>query len=111
MLVQINYVLELPIIGALVMERLKADTSVNSFLLGEPEAISWTNLTEWGVQMRVMAKTQPGKQWAVSRMLADGKISANAIGQAALLPVRWRWPKTFLLNGGMIAGMQWSRAM
>jgi small-conductance mechanosensitive channel len=59
-----------------VMERLKADPSINTFLLGDPETISWSNLTEWGVQMRVMAKTLPGKQWAVARVLRRYTIEA-----------------------------------
>src|SRR5258708_3549442 len=49
----------------LVTERLKADPSINTFLLGDPEAITWANLTEYCVQVRVIAKTLPGKQWDV----------------------------------------------
>src|SRR5579859_1383568 len=72
----------------LVVARLKSDTSVNSFLLGEPEAITWTNLTEFGIQMRVMAKTLPGKQWAVSRMLRRYAVEAlQAQGLRIAFPV------------------------
>jgi small-conductance mechanosensitive channel len=59
-----------------VMAQLKADASVNTFLLGEPETVTWSNLTEWGVQLRIMAKTLPGKQWAVGRMLRRYAVEA-----------------------------------
>jgi len=72
----------------LVVERLKADESVNSFLLGEPETITWSNLTEWGVQLRLMAKTLPGKQWAVGRMLRRYAVEAlQAQGLRIAFPI------------------------
>ena len=72
----------------LVTERLKADPSVNGFLLGDPEAITWSNLTEWGVQMRVMAKTLPGKQWAVGNRLRRYAIeSLQSQGLRVAMPI------------------------
>jgi small-conductance mechanosensitive channel len=59
-----------------VTERLKADPSVAAFLIGDPETVTWSNLTDWGVQVRVMVKTLPGKQWAVGRMLRRYAIEA-----------------------------------
>ena len=59
-----------------VTERLKADSSVAAFLIGDPETVTWSNLTEWGVQVRVMVKTLPGKQWAVGRLLRRYAIEA-----------------------------------
>jgi len=71
-----------------IMERLKADPTVNGFLLGEPESITWTNLTEWGVQMRVMAKTLPGKQWAVAQRLRRYAVEAlQAQGLRIAFPI------------------------
>jgi small conductance mechanosensitive channel len=59
-----------------VTDRLKAEPSISGWLLGEPEAITWSNLTEWGVQVRLMAKTLPGKQWTVSRWLRRFAVQA-----------------------------------
>jgi len=71
-----------------IMERLKADPTVNGFLLGEPESITWTNLTEWGVQMRVMAKTLPGKQWAAAQRLRRYAVEAlQAQGLRIAFPI------------------------
>ena len=65
--------------------------SINGWLLGEPEAITWSNLTEWGIQVRLMAKTLPGKQGAVSRWLRRFAVEAL---QAQGLPLAF--PVTYL---------------
>jgi len=72
----------------IVTERLKADPSINTWLLGDPEAITWSNLTDWGMQVRLMAKTLPGKQWAVSRLLRRYALEAlQAQGLRMAFPV------------------------
>ena len=109
MLVQFENILAMPIVGGLfkldyaadpekldapmqvVKNRLKAEPSINSWLLGEPEAITWSNLTEWGVQVRLMAKTLPGKQWVVSRWLRRFAVEA-LLAQG----VRLAFPVTYL---------------
>ena len=71
-----------------VTERLKADSSVAAFLIGDPDTVTWSNLTEWGVQVRVMVKTLPGKQWAVGRMLRRYAIEAlQAEGLRIAFPI------------------------
>ena len=74
-----------------VTARLKAEPSISGWLLGEPEAITWSNLTEWGVQVRLMAKTLPGKQWAVSRWLR--RFAVEALQEQGL---RMAFPVTYL---------------
>jgi len=34
-----------------------------------PYALGWNGFTDWAVQMQLIAKTQPGKQWDVARTL------------------------------------------
>jgi small-conductance mechanosensitive channel len=74
-----------------VTDRLKAEPSLSGWLLGEPEAITWSNLTEWGMQVRLMAKTLPGKQWAVSRWLR--RFAVEALQEQGL---RMAFPVTYL---------------
>ena len=57
-------------------ERMKADPRVASYLIGDPETLTWNSLTEWGVQVRVMTKTLPGKQWVVGRALRRYAVEA-----------------------------------
>ncbi len=72
-----------------VTERLKADAGVAQFLLGEPELIRWNSLMEWGVQVRLMVKTQPGKQWAVNQALRGYTLEAvQALGLRIAFPIR-----------------------
>ncbi len=61
---------------ATVAERLKADPSLAPYLIGDPDTISWNSLIDWGERVRVMAKTLPGKQWLVGRMLRRYAIEA-----------------------------------
>jgi small conductance mechanosensitive channel len=74
-----------------VAARLKAEPSIAGFVMGEPEAITWSNLTEWGMQVRLMAKTLPGKQWAVSRWLR--RYAVEALQEQGL---RMAFPVTYL---------------
>lgn len=59
-----------------VGDRLKGDSAVAAFLLGDPEAVRWNSLTDWGVQVRLMVKTLPGKQWAVGQALRRYALEA-----------------------------------
>jgi small conductance mechanosensitive channel len=60
------------------MQQLQADDTVKEFLIGEPVIVSWNNLTEWAVQVRLMARTLPGKQWAVGQALRRCAMQALA---------------------------------
>jgi len=74
-----------------VAARLKAEPSIAGFVIGDTEAITWSNLTEWGMQVRLMAKTLPGKQWAVSRWLR--RYAVEALQEQGL---RMAFPVTYL---------------
>jgi len=60
------------------MRDLQADETVKDHLLGEPVIASWNNLTEWAVQVRLMVRTLPGKQWAVAQALRRHAMQALA---------------------------------
>jgi len=46
-----------------------SDEEIASAILEAPYALGWTGFTDWAVQMQVIAKTKPGKQWIVARTL------------------------------------------
>jgi small conductance mechanosensitive channel len=77
------------------IERLRADETVRDFLLDEPSIVSWNNLTDWAVQVRLMARTLPGKQWAVGQALR--RYAVEALAGAG---VRVALPVTTLREGG-----------
>jgi small conductance mechanosensitive channel len=69
------------------MQDLQADEEVKEFLIGEPVIVSWNNLTEWAVQVRLMARTLPGRQWAVGQALRRCAMQAlAAAGLRVALP-------------------------
>lgn len=51
------------------IRRVQADPEVASALVEPPTSLGWTGFTDWAVQMQIIAKTQPGKQWYVARLL------------------------------------------
>lgn len=61
---------------AAVTERLRADPQVADALLGPAEVLTWNNLSDVGVQVRVMVKTQAGQNWTVGRVLRQYTVEA-----------------------------------
>jgi small conductance mechanosensitive channel len=64
----------------------QADESIKADLLEPPQALGWIGFKDWAVQVRVMAKTAPGKQWGVTmalRKYAVGALQAEGV-QVAL---------------------------
>jgi small-conductance mechanosensitive channel len=47
----------------------QSDEEVRSAIVESPYALGWTGFTDWAVQMQIIVKTQPGKQWSVARAL------------------------------------------
>jgi small-conductance mechanosensitive channel len=45
------------------------DNEIAPALVEHPYILGWTGFTDWAVQMQMIAKTQPGKQWSVARTL------------------------------------------
>lgn len=70
------------------MARLQSDPALSDDLIGPPEILTWNNLTDWAVQVRLMAKTRPGKQWTVARFLRQYAVEAlQAEGVPVALPM------------------------
>lgn len=67
--------------------RAQADAALQPLLLEAPQALGWVALKDWAVQVRLMAKTAPGKQWAVMTALRQYALEALAAEgvQVALL--------------------------
>lgn len=65
------------------------DASIKSDLLEPPQVLGWVGLKEWAVQVRLMAKTAPGKQWGVAMALRRHAIEAlQAAGIGVALPIQ-----------------------
>ena len=47
----------------------QSDEKVAPAIVEAPYALGWNGFTDWAVQMQLIAKTQPGKQWDVARAL------------------------------------------
>jgi small conductance mechanosensitive channel len=53
-----------------------ADVVLKTALLDVPRAEGWVGLNEWAVQMRLSARTQPGRQWEVEAGLRRAALEA-----------------------------------
>jgi small-conductance mechanosensitive channel len=49
------------------IQLVQADEKVASVILEAPSVLGWTSFTDWSVQVQIITKTQPGKQWSVGR--------------------------------------------
>jgi len=49
--------------------RLQKDEALTKFLIDAPQLAGWVGFKDWGVQMRLTAKTVSGKQWEVASAL------------------------------------------
>jgi len=58
------------------MQEAGHDATVAPYLLEPPEVIGWNMITATGIQIRLMAKTQPGQQSAVAAMLRQYAVRA-----------------------------------
>jgi small-conductance mechanosensitive channel len=43
-------------------------------LQNTPKVFGWAGFTDWGVQMQIIARTEPGKQWQVGRSLRKAAL-------------------------------------
>ena len=57
-------------------QQAQADEGLKADLLDAPEAVGWIGFKDWGVQVRLMARTVPGKQWAVANVLRHYALEA-----------------------------------
>ena len=52
----------------------QSDQEVASAIMESPYALGWTGFADWAVQMQIIAKTKPGKQWIVARALRKAAL-------------------------------------
>ncbi len=57
---------------------LRTDPALQADVLTEPECIPWVGLTAWSVQMQLAARTRPGAQWRVMRLMRERALAALA---------------------------------
>lgn len=55
---------------------LSSDVVIKDYLLEAPTVTGWTGMKDWAVQVRLMAKTRPGKQWAVAAEMRKRALAA-----------------------------------
>jgi small-conductance mechanosensitive channel len=56
------------------VQSLQSDEEVAAALLDSPKIFGWAGFTDWGVNMQIIAKTGPGKQWQVGRSLRKAAL-------------------------------------
>lgn len=73
-------------------DKTAADEAVRDDLLDPPEVAAWNAVTEWGTQVRLMARTHPGKQWGVARSLRrHGMEALQSAGIPLAVPRQRLW--------------------
>ncbi len=69
--------------------RAQADETIKGDLLEPPQALGWIGFKDWAVQVRLTAKTAPGKQWKVMMALRQYALEAlQAEGVRVALPAQ-----------------------
>jgi small conductance mechanosensitive channel len=69
--------------------RAQEDEAIKADLLEPPQALGWIGFKDWAVQVRLMAKTKPGKQWGVMMALRQYAVEAlHAEGLKVALPIQ-----------------------
>lgn len=70
-------------------QKVQADAGLQAHLLEPPQAMGWVGLKDWAVQVRLLAKTAPGKQWDVATALRQAALEAlQAEGVRVALPAQ-----------------------
>ena len=73
-------------------DRAAADEAVRDDLLDPPEVAAWNAVTEWGTQVRLTARTRPGRQWEVARALRrHGMEALQGAGVPLAVPRQKLW--------------------
>ncbi len=57
-------------------KRTQDDAAIKDYLLAQPQALGWIGFSEWAMQVRLMVKTQPGKQWQVMTAMRQYAVEA-----------------------------------
>jgi len=66
------------------LAQLHSDPALTGLLLDEPEVIPWNNVTDAAIQVRLTARTAPGKQAVVAQALR--RTASQALGASGALP-------------------------
>jgi len=69
------------------MQKVAADETIKSDLMEAPQILGWNSFTNWAVQVRLSAKTLPGKHGGVERAMRQTALEAlNSAGVQIALP-------------------------
>jgi small-conductance mechanosensitive channel len=79
-----------------IAETLANDPTFGPRLLGPPQVMGPLSLGDWAITVRVMVKTQPGKQWEVARELRK-RINATFAQEGIAMP----YPRQEVLVRGL----------
>ncbi|MFN8472892.1 MAG: mechanosensitive ion channel family protein [Anaerolineae bacterium] len=70
------------------MRQAVEDPAIKDDVLGAVEVLGWNSHNDFAVQVRLMVKTAPGKQWAVARVLRRYALAAlEASGFPVFIPL------------------------
>ena len=70
-------------------DQAQSDESIKAYLLEPPQPVGWVSFKDWAMQVRLMAKTLPGKQWGVATVLRKYALTALRDAEIAVaLPVQ-----------------------
>ncbi len=58
------------------MQKVAADETIKSDLMETPQILGWNSFNEWAVQVRLSAKTLPGKHGGVERLMRQCALDA-----------------------------------
>jgi small conductance mechanosensitive channel len=56
------------------IRQVQSDQEIASAILESPYALGWTGFSDWAVQAQIIAKTRPGKQWPIARVLRKAAL-------------------------------------
>jgi small conductance mechanosensitive channel len=51
------------------LAQIQSDTEIAADIVEPPYVLGWTGFTDWAVQMQIITRTRPGKQWLVARAI------------------------------------------
>jgi moderate conductance mechanosensitive channel len=58
------------------MQKVTADETVKADLMETPQILGWNSFNDWAVQVRLSAKTRPGKHGGVERLMRQRALEA-----------------------------------
>ncbi len=71
-------------------QAVQEDPQVREYLVESPEAVGWSELTDWSSQVRLQAKSKAGTQWKVASALRKHALAALKQEGIRLATPGWR---------------------